>query len=91
MVHGPAPFRKEGAGHGPIHSGGTNRKALFGRYDPDGWRSREKGLQGAGALLSWPEAGTCGITIYPTVKLCLHPLQPQFEEYAAAHFAGCAG
>lgn len=25
MVHGPAPFRKEGAGHGPIHSGGTNR------------------------------------------------------------------
>lgn len=26
MVHGPAPFRKEGAGHGPIHSGGTNRK-----------------------------------------------------------------
>lgn len=26
MVHGPAPFRKEGAGHGPIHSGGTNRR-----------------------------------------------------------------
>lgn len=26
MVHGPAPFRKEGAGHGQIHSGGTNRR-----------------------------------------------------------------
>lgn len=26
MVHGPIPFGKEGAGHGPIHSGGTNRR-----------------------------------------------------------------
>lgn len=26
MVHGPAPFRKEGAGHGQKHSGGTNRR-----------------------------------------------------------------
>lgn len=85
------PFRKEGADHGQKLSGGTNRKSLFGRYDPDGWRSCEKGLQGAGALLSWPEAGTCGITFYPTVKLSVHPHQSQSGEYAAAHSANCAG
>ena len=91
MVHGPVPFRKGGAGHGPIHSGGTNRKSFFGRQTRTGRDRAKRGLQGAGALLSWPEAGTCGITFYPTVKLFAHPLQPQSGEYAAAHFADCAG
>lgn len=91
MVHEPAPFRKEGAGHGPIHSGGTNRKSLFGRYAPDGWRSSEKGLRGAGTPLSWPEAGICGIPLYPTVKLFVLPFQAQSGEYAAAHSANCVG
>lgn len=91
MVHEPVPFGKEGAGHGPIHSGWANRKSLFGRYNPDGWRSSEKELQGADTPLSWPEAGTCGITFYPTVKLFAHPFQSQSGEYAVAHSANCAG
>ena len=91
MVHGPAPFRKEGAGHGQKHSGGANRRHFFGRYTPDEWRLSEKELRGAGTTLSWPEAGTCGITFYPIVKLFAHPVRPQSGEYAAAHFADCAG
>ena len=30
------PFRKEGAGHGPIHSGGTNRKPFSDDTTPTG-------------------------------------------------------
>lgn len=66
-------------------------EALFGRYNPNGWRACEKGLRGAGTTLSWPEAGTCGITFYPTVKLSVHPVRPQSGEYAAVHSADCAG
>lgn len=36
MVHGPTPFRKEGAGHGPIHSGGTNRRPFSDDTTPMG-------------------------------------------------------
>lgn len=36
MVHGPTPFRKEGAGHGPIHSGGTNRRLFSDDTTPMG-------------------------------------------------------
>lgn len=85
------PFRKEGAGHGQKHSGGTNRRLFSDDTPPDGWRSCEKGLQGAGTPLSWPEVGTCGITFYPTVKLFAHPVRPQSGEYAAVHSADCAG
>lgn len=45
MVHGPAPFRKEGAGHGQKHSGGTNRRHFFGRYTPDEWRLSERSFE----------------------------------------------
>lgn len=67
-------------------------EVLFSHDTPRMGRDRaKKGLQGAGALLSWPEAGTCGITFYPTVKLSVHPHQSQSGEYAAAHSANCAG
>lgn len=36
MVHGPAPFRKEVAGHGPIHSSGTNRRPFSDDTAPMG-------------------------------------------------------
>lgn len=36
MVHGLAPSRKGGAGHWPIHSGGTNRKPFSDDTPPMG-------------------------------------------------------
>ena len=63
----------------------------FRTIQPERVEIVRKGLQGAGVLLSWPEVGTCGITFYPTVKLFAHPVRPQSGEYAAVHFAGCAG
>lgn len=41
MVHGPVPFRKGGAGHGQIHSGGTNRRPFSDDTTPTGG-DREK-------------------------------------------------
>ena len=76
MVHGPVPFRKEGASLGPIHSDGTNRRLFSDDTTPTGGDRVKKGLQGAGVPLPWPEADTCGITFYPTVKLFAHPVRP---------------
>lgn len=45
MVHGPVPFRKEGAGHGQIFSGGTNRKSFFGRQTRTGGDRAKKGFK----------------------------------------------
>lgn len=78
----PATGRNTAAGP----TGGTFRTIRPGRVE-----IVRKGLRGAGTTLSWPEAGTCGITLYPTVKLSVHPVRPQSGEYAAVHSADCAG
>ena len=82
--------KKEGPATGRYSAAGQTGSP-FRTIQPERVEIVRKGLQGAGALLSWPEAGTCGIPLYPTVKLFAHPVRPQSGEHAAVHFVNYAG